>query len=214
MKTPIILLFSAGAALLFSNPATAQVTTNSSPQSCCSVKLPAGPFTDKSIYNTGSKWTTDDLKHIKLGDLSGKPQVVAMFFANCQYACPIIVNDMKRIEAALPENVRTNVGFTLVSFDTQRDTPTALAEYRLRHGLAAGRWTLLHGEPDDVLELAALLGINFKQDAQGQFAHSNLIVVLNARGEIVHQLAGLNQEIKQTAGILEQLTNTENASAQ
>ena len=30
-----------------------------------------------------------------------------MFFANCQFACPIIVNDMKRIEAALtPEQLR------------------------------------------------------------------------------------------------------------
>jgi protein SCO1/2 len=161
--------------------------------------------TDKSLYQTESKWTTDTGKRIKLGELKGKPQVVAMFFANCQYACPIIVNDMKRIEAALTADQRTNVGFTLVSFDTKRDTPAALAAYRLTHALPADNWTLLHGEPDDLLELAALLGLQFKEDANGQFAHSNVITILNAQGEIVHQQIGLNQDIKETVRILRQL---------
>src|SRR5262245_60767301 len=102
-----------------------------------------------------------------------------MFFAKCEYACPLLVHDMKRIEAALPEHVRSNVGFVLVSFDSDRDTPAALAEYRKNHELAAN-WTLLRGAPDDVLELGALLGVKFKKDARGQFAHSNVITVLDA----------------------------------
>jgi len=175
--------------------------------SCCvSTALPATTnFTDKSLYQTDSKWTTDTGKRIKLGELKGKPQVVAMFFANCQYACPIIVNDMKRIEAALTEDQRTNVSFTLVSFDTKRDTPATLAAYRLTHALPVDNWTLLHGEPDDLLELAALLGLQFKEDANGQFAHSNVITILDAQGEIVHQQIGLNQDIKKTVRMLRQL---------
>src|SRR5262245_37699002 len=102
-----------------------------------------------------------------------------MFFANCEYACPILVHDMKRIEAALPENLRANVGFVLVSFDGDRDTPVALAQYRKNHGLAAN-WTLLRGTPDDVLELGLLLGVKFKKDFRGQFAHSNVITVLDS----------------------------------
>jgi len=173
--------------------------------SCCAASEASAPFTDKSLYQTESRWATDQGKHIKLGELVGRPQIVAMFFANCQFACPIIVNDMKRIEAALTPELRKRVGFTLVSFDAKRDTPAALAAYRLTHALPADNWTLLHGEPDDVLELAALLGVKFKEDANGQFAHSNVITILNAQGEIVHQQIGLNQDIKETVRILRQL---------
>jgi len=175
--------------------------------SCCvqTVSLAPTNFTDKSLFLTESKWTTDAGKQIKLGELKGRPQVIAMFFANCQYACPIIVNDMKRIEAALPDNLRTNVGFTLVSFDTQRDTAAALADYRRTRDLPVERWTLLRGGSDDVLELAALLGVRYKQDATGQFTHSNIITILNADGEIVHQQIGLNQDIKETVRAIERL---------
>jgi protein SCO1/2 len=174
-------------------------------RSCCAAAEAPTTFTDKSIYQTQSMWATDQGKHIKLGELIGRSQIVAMFFANCQFACPIIVNDMKRIEAALTPELRARVGFTLVSFDTKRDSPAALATYRLTHALPADHWTLLHGEPDDVLELAALLGLKFKEDANGQFAHSNIITILNGQGEIVHQQIGLNQDTKETVRILRQL---------
>jgi cytochrome oxidase Cu insertion factor (SCO1/SenC/PrrC family) len=86
----------------------------------------------------------------------------------------------------------------LVSFDSGRDTPSALAPYHQRQRLPAGRWTLLHGQPNDVLELAALLGVKYKQDVRGQFGHANFITVLNAAGEVVHQQIGLNQRIDET----------------
>ena len=77
-------------------------------------------------------------------------------------------------------------------------TPAALHSYRATRKLSADRWTLLRGAPDDTLELAALLGVKFKREASGQFAHSNLITVLNAQGEIIHQLAGLNRDAGET----------------
>jgi protein SCO1/2 len=160
---------------------------------CCTEKLTAtAPVSDKSLYQLDSSWTNDARTAIKLISLRGRPQIVTMFFARCEYACPILVHDMKRIETALPENVRTNVGFLLISFDSVRDTPAALASYRKIHELPAN-WTLLSSAPDDVLELAALLGVKYKKDARGQFAHSNTITVLDPGGEIVHQQIGLNQ---------------------
>ena len=122
-----------------------------------------------------------------------------MFFASCTYACPIIVHDMKRIEAALPEKMRAGTGFTLITIDPERDTTDVLHSYRSVHKLNTSRWTLLHGAPDDTLELAALLGVKFKRETSGQFAHSNLITVLNEQGEIIHQQVGLNQDIQPTA---------------
>ena len=79
-----------------------------------------------------------------------------------------------------------------------RDTPAALKAYRERMKLD-GAWTLLHGDAANVQELAMLLGVKFKQDARGQFSHSNLITVLNPEGEIAHQRAGLMGDVSEAA---------------
>lgn len=174
-------------------------------RSCCAaLENSAAELSDKSLYQLDATWTTDSNQPIQLSALKGRPQIVTMFFASCQYACPLLVYKMKQIETALPENVRTNIGFTLVSFDTERDTPTALHIYREQRELASN-WTLLHGSSNDVLDLAALLGVKFKKDAQGQFAHSNVITVLNGDGEIVYQESGLNLDAKQVVAQIERL---------
>ena len=160
---------------------------------CCRPALPAGKTTDRSLYQLDSIWTSDVGRKVKLSVLRGRPQVVALFFSNCEYACPILVNDLRKLGAALPKDVLAKVDFLLVSFDTKRDTPAALAAYRKKEGLPVVSWTLLHGAEDDVRELAALLGVNYAQDARGQFAHSNIITVLNAEGEIAFQQTGLGQ---------------------
>ena len=158
-----------------------------------------------SIYQIDATWTTDAGQPFKLAMLSGRPQIVAMFFTSCQNACPITVTDMKRIEAALPEALRGRVGFTLVSFDPERDTTAALHAYRLRRDLDPARWTILRGEPADVAELAARLGMKWRPGARGQFGHSNITTLLNPAGEIVRQQVGLNQSIEQTATMVQEM---------
>lgn len=169
---------------------------------CCVEIASAAPLTDKSIYQVDVLWKSDFDKSFKLEQLRGQPQLIVMFFASCQYACPVLVHDLKRIEETLPAELRSRVGITLVTFDSERDTVQALHAFRQRWELPADRWTILRAEPDDVLELAALLGVKFKKEASGQFAHSNLITILNREGEIVHQIAGLQQDPEIAAKLL------------
>jgi protein SCO1/2 len=168
-------------------------------------EAPAKPLTEKSLYQLESTWTNDNSKAVQLSSLRGRPQIVAMFFASCQFTCPLTVAQMKQIEAALPPETRTKVGFTLISFDSVRDTPDALKTYRAQHGLSSDNWMLLSGSPDSVLDLSAVLGVKFKQDAQGQFSHSNLITLLNSDGEIVRQFPGLNPDMDQLKVEIEKL---------
>jgi protein SCO1/2 len=180
-------------------------STSSEKPACCDKEVTAeNQFSDRSLFQLDSSWTNDQRASLKLGALGERPLVVTMFFAKCEYACPVLVHDMKKVQAALSADARDKVGFVLVSFDTERDTPAALAEYRKNHELPAN-WTLLRGAPDDVLELAALLGVKFKKDARGQFAHSNILTVLNGSGEVVHQQIGLNQPPDETVKQLVQL---------
>jgi protein SCO1/2 len=128
--------------------------------------------------------------------------IVAMFFASCEYACPMLVSDIQRTREALPAAVREKTRVLLVSFDTERDTPAALRAYRERMNLD-DHWTLLRGDESSVQELAMLLGVKFKRDARGQFAHSNLITVLNSAGEIAFQRPGLQGDISELAKAVE-----------
>ena len=180
----------------------AKPSTNDEKPPCCRALPPGKPHTDKSLYQLDSTWTSDVGREVKLGVLRGRVQLVALFFAQCEYACPIIVENMRAIERALPAALCDRVDFLLVSFDTERDTPEVLRAYRAKMKLAAAHWTLLRGRQDDVRELAALLGINYQRDASGQFSHSNVITVLNAEGEVVFQQAGLNKDSMETVAAI------------
>lgn len=153
----------------------------------------------KSLYHLDSKWTNDAGQTRLLSDLRGDPVVVAMIFTHCEYACPIIVTDLLRIRAALPAAERARTRFVLVSFDSVRDTPPVLRAFRAKMTLDDPAWTLLRGEAAEVQELAMLLGVKYKQDARGQFSHSNLITVLNPAGEIAFQREGLRGDTDEAA---------------
>lgn len=161
-------------------------------------ELPAGAFTATSLYQLPSTWTTAAGQPLHLGDLRGKVQVLVMFYTSCEYACPILISLVKNIATALPPEIVDKVGFVPVSFDPERDSPAVLKAYGEKMHLEAPRWTLLHGNPDDVLELAVLLGVKYKSDNQGGFAHSNLITVLNKAGEIVYRHTGLYHPVADT----------------
>lgn len=167
-------------------------------KSCCA-ELPAtGPVSARSLYQLDATWTDDRNQPVTLASLRGRPVVLAMFFASCEYACPVLTSDMQRLRALLPADVRETARFVLVSFDTARDTSAALNAYRTRSELDAS-WTLLRGDGAAVQDIAMLLGVKFKQDARGQFAHSNLITVLNPEGEIMHQRPGLQGDVSEAA---------------
>lgn len=172
------------------------------PQSdhCCEA-LPATPFTKNSLYQADTVFTTDTRDAFKLSSLRGRPVVLTMFFASCGYACPLTVTDMQAIREKLPAAIRDRAAFVLVSFDVARDTPEALARYRAQRALDAS-WILLRGTDDSVRELAALLGVKFKQEADGAFSHSNLVTILNAQGEITHQRLGLKGGLDEAAAAL------------
>jgi protein SCO1/2 len=159
-------------------------------------------FPDNSLYQLDSEWMDDSGHPMKFGALSGRPQVVSMFFSSCVFACPILTHDMKKIEAALPPELQGKIGFTLISIDPERDTAAKLAAFRQNRKLPRS-WTLLRGSSDDVLELAALLGVKYKKESNGQYSHSNLITVLNSKGEIVFQKAGLNTDPNETAAAIQ-----------
>lgn len=159
-----------------------------------------------SIYQFGTSWQNQDGDSVKLADFKGKIAVMAMTFTNCEFACPMILADLKATEKALPASVRDEVVFVLASFDTERDTPQRLAEYAEQMKLGSN-WVLLHGSESQVRTLSMLLNVKYKKQEDGNFAHSNIITVLNQQGEIAQRTEGLNVDIKPIVAKITELSN-------
>jgi protein SCO1/2 len=159
---------------------------------CCLEDLKPAEYSENSIYLLKSVWKNQDNKKVILSDLSGKQVVLAMVYTNCPTACPVIVNNMQKIEALIPKNKIDNYSFVLVSIDPKRDTPEQLKKFSEEKNLNAGRWTLLTGSTTDVAELAQAIGFRYKESQPGLFVHSNLITFLNTSGVIINQSEGLN----------------------
>lgn len=170
-------------------------TTNRAPveDSSSAVTVASSLSADNSVYAQTSIWLTQTSDSIHLTDLAGNVQVVAMVYTNCHSTCPLIIADMKRIEASLTESQRGKVGFVLVSLDPVRDTPERMAEWANSIGLDGKHWTLLSGDANAVRETAALLGVRYQPQQNGELAHSNGLTILDGRGNITHQQMTLGE---------------------
>ncbi len=171
---------------------------------CADLSAKPGKVSDNSIYQLESKWKNADNQTVSLKSLMGKKEIVAMVYTNCTYACPLILNDMKKIESQVKQN---DVNYALVSIDPQRDTPENLKKFAERNNLDPDKWRLLTGDEDGISELAAVFGFRYKQDSDGNFSHSNIITVLNENGEIAYQHFGLNQDIKDVLNEIKTMEN-------
>lgn len=200
MKAKLI----AGLLLAALTPAFA-VVKNASKPPCCREGLPALKPSEKSLYRLDSKWTSDLGKEVKLDVLRGHPVVVAMFFTNCEHSCPQIVTDLKAIEAGLSSRAQSKTDFVLVSIDPERDTVDALKAYRAKRKLGEQHWMLLRGADRDVKRLAQELGFQYFPGSKTQFAHSLLVSVLNSKGEVVFQQAGMAVDRAEAVKAIEKL---------
>ena len=146
---------------------------------------------DFSLYALPALWRNQLGDTLRLSMLSGRVRVVAMVYTDCHATCPLIVGDLKRIEAALLPHERDAVGFVLVSLDPLRDTPGRLTAWAASTELDTARWTLLSGTDDAVRELAASLDVRYQRLQGGELAHTNGFAVLDRTGAIVHRQRGL-----------------------
>ena len=147
----------------------------------------APPHSEYSVYELGSSWRDQMGAERPLSSLRGAPKLLAFVYTHCSAVCPITIAELKRIEA----QTSPNVGIVLVSLDPARDTAGQLKRYASEHGLGA-RWTLLSGSEEAVRDLAVTLGVRYERLANDDLAHANVITVLDAEGQVVHQQSGLD----------------------
>lgn len=150
--------------------------------------------TEPSFYELDLGLTDAAGRPRRLVEFRGRPLVVSMVYTSCQSVCPRVTADLRALDRALPEALRSRTRFVLFSLDPKRDTPAALAAFSRRHDLDSTRWTLLVSNEEDMRTLAAVLGVRFRPDEGGEIAHSAVISVVDAEGVIRHRQIGLTAE--------------------
>lgn len=120
---------------------------------------------------------------------SGHPVLIAMFYASCAVACPVLIGDLEQTVAKLPEPLAKEVRVVLVSFDAQRDTPAKLRALAKTHRLDH-RWTLAAAAEPDARVLASVLGIKYRKLDNGEFFHNAVVTALDREGRPIAKAEG------------------------
>lgn len=152
----------------------------------CAFAAPASaPLPKDSVYQLPLQLTDQHGKSWNWSARRGKPQVVAMFYTTCQYICPLIIDSGKAVEHALTPAERGRIGILLISMDPARDTPAALMSVVEKRALDSARWTLASPKASEVRSVAGVLGVRYRQLADGEFNHTSALVLLDADGRVL-----------------------------
>lgn len=142
----------------------------------------SAPLPADSIYQLDARMTDQSGKATSLAARRGRVQLVSMFYTSCRYICPLIIDSGQAIEKKLTPAEKARLGITLVSMDPKRDDPAALMRVATRRKLDLARWVLLRPQAGDVRAIAGVLGIRYRELADGEFNHSSAMVLLDAQG--------------------------------
>lgn len=146
-----------------------------------------------SIYVLGTRLVDQDGASVPLDVFRGHPVLVAMFYGTCPAACPTLTHDIKRIEGRLTPEERVDVRVLMISFDPERDTPSALAALAKKYAVDTTRWKFATSSESGVREISAALDVPYRKLDDGEFSHATKIVLLDRDGAVAATLEGLRQ---------------------
>ncbi len=148
----------------------------------------AGPGVEAETSNGGSIWgknyfpnvtlTTHEGKEVRFFDdlIKDKVVVINFIYTSCPDACPLETARLAEVQGILGDRVGEDVFMYSITIDPERDTVSALAEYRERYQAEKG-WTFLRGSDKDVTLLRRKLGL-YIDDIDQEAGDHNLSLII------------------------------------
>lgn len=126
----------------------------------------------------------------RLSEFRGKPVAVSLIFTSCYGICPATTQQLRRVV----EEGRSALGaksFKVLSigFDTQRDTPQAMAEYARTQRIDSSEWEFLSADAATIDSLTSQLGFVYTS-AAGGFDHVIQTTIVDGKGVVYRQVYG------------------------
>jgi len=122
-------------------------------------------------------------------ELKGKVYVAEYFFTTCGTICPIMNNQMQRVQEAFSAN--KNVHIVSISVDPEHDTVAQMKRYADDHNANHKQWHFLTGDKKKIYQLARRSFFLLKPsevrnqgDVGSDFIHTNYFVLVDDRNQI------------------------------
>lgn len=137
-------------------------------------------------------------RSVTLESFKGRPVALTFVYANCHATCPILVQRLRALEA---RTAPAPAAFVAVTLDPARDNPEALAAAASQWELGE-RWHLLTGQPEVVRAVIRAYGVQWAPLPEGEIAHENVVLLIDARGRLAFTYRGLaHPEDRQAADL-------------
>lgn len=168
---------------------------------CASERRPGEglPFYDSADFTP--RWTSDSAHHVgdfqlvtqtgeplRGGDLRGRIHVASFFFTTCTTICPLLVETLGKVQAALAS--QNDVVIVSYSVTPTIDTPAVLEAFGRAHRIDPARWKLVTGEADDIYRLARESyfaddrRLDPAQPAGDQILHTEKVLLVDGEGRL------------------------------
>lgn len=108
--------------------------------------------------------------------IKGKTVIIIPFFTSCTGACPVMNQNLAKIQDWLGDRLGKDAHMISISVDPATDTVPKLQEYAKKMGARPG-WFFLSGKRENVEFALKKLG----QYVEAREAHSNIMIIGNTK---------------------------------
>src|SRR5690606_19668456 len=146
-------------------------------------------------YIPDFSFVAQDSSIIGRDQLEGKITIVDFFFTSCPSICPIMSNEMERVQDAFRNE--KDVQIYSISIDPEHDTPSVLSQYSQKYNAAPDKWHFLNGPKDQTYDLARCgfaLPIADGHGNPDDFVHSDKFILVDGLGRIRGYYSGTTRE--------------------
>jgi protein SCO1/2 len=123
---------------------------------------------------------------VKMSELDGKVRLVYFFFSSCPDVCLPTTFFLSKIQDELQKQGLFGEDAMILSItvDPDRDTPEVLQAYADRFQADPSGWMFLRGNENETKELAEQYGVMAVKQKDGNFVHSNSILIVDQQGNV------------------------------
>jgi protein SCO1/2 len=141
--------------------------------------------------------TSQDGTTVSLRSLRGKAVAVTFIFASCTDTCPVLTNNMARVQDELGSAFGPKVAFVSITVDPERDTPEVLKRYAENFGADLKGWTFLTGNPATVRDVVRKYGVFARKTMSGDVDHTFLTSLIDPKGILRVQYVGVRFDLEE-----------------
>jgi protein SCO1/2 len=146
--------------------------------------------------------TSQDGNRVSLHDFRGKAVAVTFIYASCTDTCPLLTDNMARMQDKLGSTFGSRIAFVSITVDPDRDTPDVLRQYAKNFGADLKGWAFLTGDPAAIREVERKYGVFAKKTPSGDVDHTFLTSLIDPKGNLRVQYLGVRFDLEGFRGDL------------